>query len=432
MPTISALKIAPLSPLTKELTNERCGAFFSSKQRCRNWRRHKNKQLCWAGYSELPTNTARAIYNNGMNPVRISVPLAQGGYPILCGSGLLAQVEDWLPFVGNGQVAVVSNRKIFDLHGGVITDALGKRVRVIYLPDGEQHKNLDTWRILVDKLAAAGMRRDGTLIALGGGLIGDVAGFAAATYMRGVRLLQMPTTLLAQVDAAIGGKTGVNLPQGKNLVGAFYQPAAVLCDTSTLATLPPREYQAGLAEVVKYALLGDADFFVWLENHADSVLARETAAVLSIVQKSAQMKAAIVAADERETGDQRALLNLGHTFAHAIEQTVGYGSWLHGEAVAAGLVAAAILSEQTQQFPAADTARIIKLLRHFSLPTNLGGTSPDSILKAMLLDKKHTTRSDDFAIKQHFIVMDKIGHAFLTAVDHSDAALVRGVLEELS
>ena len=367
-----------------------------------------------------------------MIPVRISVPLAQGGYPILCSSGLLAQVEDWLPFVGNGQVAVVSNRKIFDLHGGAIAEALDKRALVIHLPDGEQHKNLDTWGVIVDQLAAGGMRRDGTLIALGGGLIGDVAGFAAATYMRGVRLLQMPTTLLAQVDAAIGGKTGVNLPQGKNLVGAFYQPAAVLCDTNTLDTLPSREYQAGLAEVVKYALLGDADFFVWLEDHADSVLARETAAVLSIVQKSAQMKATIVAADERETGDQRALLNLGHTFAHAIEQTAGYGNWLHGEAVAAGLVAAAILSEQTQQFPAADTDRIINLLRRFSLPTNLGGTSPDSILKAMLLDKKHTTCNDDFAIKQHFIVMDKIGHAFRTAVESSDAALVRGVLEELS
>ena len=377
-----------------------------------------------------------------MNPVRISVPLAQGGYPILCGSGLLAQVEDWLPFVGNGQVAVVSNRKIFDLHGGAIAKALGKSMRVIYLPDGEQHKNLGKWRILVDKLAAAGMRRDGTLIALGGGIIGDVAGFAAATYMRGIRLLQMPTTLLAQVDAAIGGKTGVNLPQGKNLVGAFYQPAAVLCDTSTLATLPPREYRAGLAEVVKYALLDKADFFIWLENHADSVLDPETESgkddVLSIVKKSAQMKAAIVAADERETGDQRALLNLGHTFAHAIEQTAGYGNWLHGEAVAAGLVAAAILSEQTQQFPAADTARIINLLHRFSLPTHLGGTSPnpilnaDSILNAMLLDKKHTTRSDDFAIKQHFIVMDKIGHAFRTAVESNDAGLVRGVLEELS
>ena len=338
-------------------------------------------------------------------------------YPICIGAGALALTAKYAP----PHVAVVSNPTVFSLYGDAIKNALqeaGKKSFTIMVDDGEAHKNMRSLGRILDAMTAAGLARDGGVIALGGGVIGDLAGFAAAVYMRGVAVTQVPTSLLAQVDAAIGGKTGINHPQGKNLIGAFYQPRAVLCDTTVLSSLPKREYCAGLAEVVKYGLLGDAAFFEWLEQNAVALAARETAAVLHVLEQSARAKADIVVADERESSGRRALLNLGHTFAHAVETKLGYGEWLHGEAVAAGLVAAARLSEQTSGFAAAETARIISLLSALSLPTDIPSQiSSDSLLAAMELDKKNLHEG------RRFVLMRRIGDAYLDFV--GDAPLAR-------
>ncbi len=363
-------------------------------------------------------------------------------YPIYYGAG--AAVEWLVDELVEGElsrvVAVVSSEKVWGHAEQYISDLdeLPRvRLQKIILPECEEKdKNLQTVEVVIDRLAELRMHRNGVVIALGGGVVGDIAGFAAAIYMRGVRLIQIPTTLLAQVDAAIGGKTGVNHKSGKNMIGAFYQPAAVICDTNFLKTLPPKEYCAGLAEVVKYGLLcnpnllpetEERDLFVYLEQNTDALMAREDVAVMNMIRTSVIIKANIVEKDERETGDLRALLNLGHTFAHAVENVAGYGEWPHGEAVAAGLVAAAKLSEKIAGFPADDTKRIIALLDKFNLPVSFRNIDPGKILEAMQMDKKFTEKFTG----ARFVIMDSIGSAKLHNMQFAEIGDMVQVLREM-
>ena len=314
---------------------------------------------------------------------------------------------------------MVSDEKVFALYGealcGKLKDA-GRATTKIIIKAGEQQKNMEIFSTVLTQMIESNIGRDGWVAALGGGVVGDLAGFAAAVYLRGVAVMQIPTTLLAQVDSAIGGKTGVNHHLGKNLIGAFHQPETVLCDTAVLATLSEREYSAGLAEVVKYGLLGEAVFFKWLEKNAAAVMARDCGALARVIAESVKIKAAIVSSDEREKG-RRALLNLGHTFAHAIESAVGYGEWSHGEAVAVGLLAAARLSEKLNGFSAIDTARIESLLSCFALPIRFPDISTESLSAFMLLDKKNT------ADGMHFVLMRAIGDAELTPLANKESVL---------
>jgi 3-dehydroquinate synthase len=267
---------------------------------------------------------------------------------------------------------------------GMITKG---RVETVALPDGEAHKNLATTATILDALVSGRFSRDCVVLALGGGVVGDMAGFAAAIYQRGVDFIQVPTTLLSQVDSAVGGKTGVNHPGGKNLVGAFHQPLCVLSDSDTLQTLADRELSAGLAEVVKYGLIADLRLFTWLEEHAEALLKRDAGALHHVIRRSCEVKADVVAGDERERG-RRALLNLGHTFGHAIELCAGYGEWLHGEAVAAGMAMAARFSHRLNWLPAAEVERVARLLTALKLPVSPPRCSADEFLAAMAMDKK--------------------------------------------
>ena len=324
------------------------------------------------------------------NPVtEILVELGARRYRILIGAGLLRQPQHWLDAIGGRHLLVISDENVAPLYASRISAGLaGRKLSQLMLPPGETHKTLDSVATIFDALAEMGASRDATIIALGGGVIGDLAGFAAACWMRGIAFVQMPTTLLAMVDSSVGGKTGVNLAQGKNLVGAFHQPRAVVMDTDTLATLPPREMAAGFAEVVKYGALGDADFFAWLEGNASALLAREPAALTHAIATSCRHKAAIVARDETEQGE-RALLNFGHTFGHAIEAEQGFGGLNHGEAVAVGMVLAARLSAELDRAPQADAHRLAALLERLGLPTALpAGLAPEALLARMRLDKK--------------------------------------------
>ncbi|MGC1816354.1 MAG: 3-dehydroquinate synthase, partial [Casimicrobiaceae bacterium] len=272
----------------------------------------------------------------------LSVGLGDRAYPIRIGSGLLSQAGELLAIEPRTRMVIVTNAVVASHHLAPLKAALrdrGAQVDVVLLPDGEAHKNLSTLNDLLTRLLELRAERGTTVVALGGGVIGDIAGFAAAVYQRGMPFVQVPTTLLAQVDSSVGGKTGINHPLGKNMIGAFWQPRAVLIDTDCLATLPDRELRAGLAEVIKYGAIRDAGFFAWLEANMRALLARDAAALAHAIHRSCEIKAAIVAADERESGE-RALLNFGHTFGHAIEAAQGYGAWLHGEAVAAGMVCA--------------------------------------------------------------------------------------------
>jgi 3-dehydroquinate synthase len=278
----------------------------------------------------------------------------------------------------------------------------------IALPDGEQHKNWETLNGIFDALLASRAERRTTIIALGGGVVGDLAGFAAAVYQRGVPFIQVPTTLLAQVDSAVGGKTAVNHPLGKNMIGAFYQPVAVVADTDTLATLPKRELAAGIAEVVKYGVIQDAGFFDWLDANMDRLVNREAEALTYAIERSCAIKAAIVARDERETGD-RALLNYGHTFGHAIETALGYGEWLHGEAVAAGMVLAARLSQHLGLIGAAEVERIATLLERAGLPVAAPDLGVERYLELMGHDKKVQGG------RMRFILAKRLGEAFISA-----------------
>jgi 3-dehydroquinate synthase len=320
--------------------------------------------------------------------INLNVELGARSYPIKIGSGLL-QIPSLLePYLRGRDVLVISNDLVAPLYMEPLLNVLsGSKVRQLLLPDGEATKTPATLMKIYDALVEHRLGRDCVLVALGGGVIGDIAGFAAATWQRGVDFIQVPTTLLAQVDSSVGGKTAVNHPGGKNLIGAFHQPLCVLSDTDTLNTLPDRELKSGLAEVVKYGLIADAELFEWLENEHARLLSRDTERLQHIVRRSCEIKAQVVAGDERERG-QRAILNLGHTFGHAIERCLGYGKWLHGEAVAAGMCMAAGFSQRIGWLSTADVERIRELFTRLGLPVDPPYVEPAEFLAAMTLDKK--------------------------------------------
>lgn len=320
----------------------------------------------------------------------VNVELKERSYPIYIGTGLLTN-SDCYPLQSGNKVMIVTNPTVAQHYLSIVTDTLEKigcLVEHVLLPDGEQYKTLDSLNLIFTALLKANHGRDTTIVALGGGVIGDLAGYAAASYQRGVRFIQIPTTLLAQVDSSVGGKTAVNHELGKNMIGAFYQPIAVIVDTLTLNTLPKREVNAGLAEVIKYGAILDFIFFQWLEQHIDDLVALEQNALQQCIARCCQLKADIVARDETEKGD-RALLNLGHTFGHAIETHLGYGNWLHGEAVATGCMMAAALSEKLGDLTPHDVARLEKLLVRANLPTvSPDGMTAQDYLPLMMRDKK--------------------------------------------
>jgi 3-dehydroquinate synthase len=320
----------------------------------------------------------------------LRVALDERAYPIHIGSGLLVRADLITPHLPQKRVAIVTNEVVAPLYLQALRDSLqaaGVATMEIVLPDGEQHKNWTTLNRVFDALVAARCERKTTLIALGGGVVGDITGFAAATYQRGVPFIQVPTTLLAQVDSSVGGKTAINHPQGKNMIGAFYQPRVVVSDMATLKTLPPREYRAGLAELLKHGIIRDAAFFDWLETNVDLLGAGDADALAVAVKRSCEIKAAVVATDEREEGD-RALLNFGHTFGHAIETGFGYGAWLHGEAVAAGMALATDLSARLGMISGNDADRVRRLLERAGLPVSVSGMPLQRFRELMSVDKK--------------------------------------------
>ena len=323
----------------------------------------------------------------------LNVALGERQYPIFIGSGLLGRAELVASELSTPRVAIVSNEMVAPLYLARLAGPLraaGLRVTEVILPDGESSKNWQTLNRIFDVLLADRCDRATTIVALGGGVVGDLAGFAAATYQRGVPFIQVPTTLLAQVDSSVGGKTGINHPRGKNMIGAFWQPRLVLADTDTLATLPTRELSAGMAEVIKYGLIRDLPFLEWLENNVDRLMARDPEALSFAIERSCANKAEVVAGDERETAKEggRALLNLGHTFGHAIETGVGYGEWLHGEAVAAGTVMAAELSRRLGWLTTPDVDRVRNLLVRAGLPVTGAPLAVARYLDLMGHDKK--------------------------------------------
>jgi 3-dehydroquinate synthase len=346
----------------------------------------------------------------------LRVELGDRAYPIHIGPGLIGDADLYRPHVAASQVMIVSNETVAPLYLAQVRSALSeRRVAEVILPDGEVYKDLATLNCIFDALLERRFGRDCTLIALGGGVIGDMAGFAAACYQRGVDFIQVPTTLLAQVDSSVGGKTGVNHAAGKNMIGAFHQPRAVIADTATLDTLPERELAAGFAEVVKYGLIRDPVFFDWLESHTAALRARDPAALAEAIERSCRNKAEVVAADERESG-QRALLNLGHTFGHAIEAGTGYGSWLHGEAVAAGMVMAADLSARLGWIGNDALVRIRRVIAGFGLPVQPPAELPaERWLELMAVDKK----VQDGALR--LVLLRGIGDAVVTRDFGSDA-----------
>jgi len=354
----------------------------------------------------------------------LTVELGARSYPILIGAGLLTQASLLEQHIRRRDVLLVSNTTVAPLYAaGLIAGLPSRRVVEAVLPDGEAHKTLANVARLMDVLVANRFNRDCTLVALGGGVVGDMGGFAAACYQRGVDFVQIPTTLLAQVDSSVGGKTGVNHPGGKNLIGAFHQPVAVLADTETLRTLPDRELRAGLAEVIKYGLIRDAEFFAWLEANIEKLLARDAGALAHAIRRSCEVKAEIVARDEREQGE-RALLNLGHTFGHAIESATGYTQWLHGEAVGAGMLMAASFSRECGLISSEEPERLRRLLERAGLPTSVPGISSTQMLEHMSIDKKVQ------AGRVRFVLLKGIGASFVSA-DYPDAALQRALAAHL-
>lgn len=348
----------------------------------------------------------------------LSLDLGERSYPILIGKGLLRQEGLLSPYVGGDGLLIVTNETVGPIYLERLTGALmGQSVDQLVLPDGEQYKNLETLNLIFSRLLECGHNRDTTLIALGGGVIGDMTGFAAACYQRGVDFIQIPTTLLAQVDSSVGGKTAVNHALGKNMIGAFHQPKAVFIDIEALDTLPEREYRAGLAEIIKYGLIIDEEFFCWLESHATDLLEREEKALLHAIEVSCRLKARVVSADERESG-LRAILNLGHTFGHAIETHQGYGGWLHGEAVAAGMVMATRMSVRLGWLTSMDAGRIESLIAAMGLPCRgPGDIGPDAYLEHMSVDKK--ARGGRIRL----VLLKSIGQAVVTA-DYSQDDLI--------
>jgi len=337
----------------------------------------------------------------------LRVALGERAYPIHVGSGLLDRPDLLDPLLAGPRVAIVTNDTVRPLFADALAAHLrdsGRGVTLITLPDGEEHKTLASLEVIYDAMLGERCDRRTTLIAVGGGVVGDIAGFAAATFMRGIPFVQVPTTLLAQVDSSVGGKTAVNHPLGKNMIGAFHQPVGVLADIGSLATLPDRELRAGLAEVIKHALIMDAAFLDWLEANIDRLLAKDVAALTHAVARSIEIKAAVVAIDERETGP-RALLNFGHTFGHAIEAGLGFGTWLHGEAVAAGMVMAADLSARLGRISPADAGRARRLIERAGLPVAGPALGARRYLDLMSLDKKAD------AGRLRFILLDRLGAA---------------------
>ncbi len=328
---------------------------------------------------------------NSANIHTVNVALHERSYPVWIGAGLLGEHARWRAMLRGRHVLVVSNATIAPLYLERIAEGLqGMQWSSFLLDDGEAHKSFANVGRVMDALGRLGATRDACIIALGGGVVGDLAGFSAACWMRGIDFIQMPTTLLAMVDSSVGGKTGVNLPVGKNLAGAFHQPRAVIADIDTLTTLPVREYRAGLAEVVKGAAIGDETFFAWLEDHVDALAARHAATVLEAIARKVRYKAGVVSRDETEQGE-RALLNLGHTFGHALETAGHYTTLLHGEAVAIGMLLAARLSERLGISIAADAERLQRLLEKLGLPVTLpSGMDTQNLVALMRLDKKNT------------------------------------------
>lgn len=339
------------------------------------------------------------------------VSLADRSYPIHIGSGVASRVDLLLPHLASPKAVIVTNTTVAPLYADTLSRLLldtGVESSSILLEDGEQFKSWETLNSVFDFLLEKHCDRTTTLIALGGGVVGDLTGFAAACYQRGVPFIQVPTTLLAQVDSSVGGKTAINHPRGKNMIGAFYQPEVVLADTDLLATLPDRELRAGIAEVIKYGLIRDLPFLEWLELHMDDVLARRPDALAFAIARSCKNKAEVVSADEREKGE-RALLNLGHTFGHAIEAGMGYGAWLHGEAVAAGTMMAADLSRRMGWIGDADVGRIEALFRRAGLPTVGPSMDPAIYLELMQHDKKVQNG------KMNLILLEQVGRAVSTS-----------------
>jgi 3-dehydroquinate synthase len=353
-----------------------------------------------------------------MNDVLVSTP--GGEYPIRIGAGRLAHIGESVPHDATA-IVIVTNPTVDNLFGEQARAALGatgKPVTTVSLPDGEQYKDWQTLNLIFDHMLGHQLDRRAVIVALGGGVVGDMAGFAAAVYMRGIRFIQVPTTLLAQVDSSVGGKTAVNHPLGKNMIGAFYQPIAVEIDTTVLASLPDREISAGLAEVVKYGLIMDAGFFTWCQDNASGLRARDPALLATAIRRSCQFKAEVVSADERESG-LRAILNLGHTFAHAIEAGLGYGQWLHGEAVGCGLVLAAALSERTLGFPGADVSRVKAVVDAIGCPTHAPRLlGVDQWMSLMRSDKKA------HAGEIKFVLMPQVGQATVGSAAPDDVAAV--------
>lgn len=364
-----------------------------------------------------------------MQQLVVEIPHRQ--YPIFVAEGLLADTQKLrellLARIQGRQVAIITNKVVAPLYLDALLEALdGLQVDVMQMDDGEAEKNLQVYQQTMDFLLAARHNRSTCLIALGGGVVGDLCGFVAATFQRGVDFVQIPTTLLAQVDSSVGGKTAVNHPQGKNMIGAFHQPVAVLADTATLGTLPSREYAAGLAEVVKYGVIEDAAFFEFLEQHSDDLLAKDGAVLSQVILRCCAIKAEVVSADERESG-HRAILNYGHTFGHGIEKLCGYGQWLHGEAVAIGMVMAARLSVAVAGLDESVVMRLTALLRRLGLPTALDQASRkvatiEAMMDVMGLDKKVVDG------RLRFIVASQLGQVQVR--DDIDAAVVRNVLAQ--
>ncbi len=354
----------------------------------------------------------------------LRVELGSRAYPIHIGAGFLDDARLFAPHVAGRLAAIVTNETVAPLYADRLESALaaaGARSLRVVLRDGEPFKTWESLETLHGELLRARADRKTILVALGGGVIGDIAGFGAATYQRGVDYLQVPTTLLAQVDSSVGGKTAINHRLGKNMVGAFHQPRAVVADTGTLASLAAREYAAGLAEVVKYGAIADAAFLAWLEENAQALARRDGAALAHAIRRSCEIKAAIVAADEREAGE-RALLNFGHTFGHAIESATGYGTWLHGEAVAVGMALAARFSERTGRLPAGDAERLVGLLRRLGLPVHTPRIARETWVEFMGRDKKNE------AGRVTLILLERLGRA--TIVKDTAPGVLERFLED--
>ena len=350
----------------------------------------------------------------------ITVKLKDRSYPIYIGKDILKN-NNLLKKINSNNFALITNKKIKSLHLSKIKNTSLKK-NLIILNDGEKYKNQDSISKIYNSLLKNKFSRDGCIVAFGGGVIGDMSGFAAATYQRGVNFVQIPTTLLAMVDSSVGGKTGINHPFGKNMIGSFHQPSAVIIDINVLKTLPKRQFNAGMAEVIKYGIIENKSFFNWIENNIEKIKSNEDSSIINIIKKSCEIKAKIVAMDEKEK-NIRALLNLGHTFGHAIENNLGYGKWLHGEAVACGFLIACSVSIHNKTMKQVDYEKVKKVIKAFDLPTKLPkGLNLKKLYKTMTLDKKVKNNQMVYVIPQN------IGKAYITNKIHKN--IVMKALEE--